>query len=56
MPKEESYYTCMKLYLLCYNSVSHPDKIISSSLQEYYSNNPERMKNIYNEIYTKFIG
>ena len=55
MPKEESYYTCMKLYLLCYNSVSHPDKIISSSLQEYYSNNPERMKNIYNEIYTKFI-
>ena len=56
MPKEESYYTCMRLYLLCYNSVNHPEKIISSSLNEYYSNNPERIKNIYNEIYTKFIA
>ncbi len=55
IPKTESYYTCLKLYLLCYNSVNHPEKIISYSLHDYYSNNPERIKNLYNEIYTKFI-
>jgi hypothetical protein len=55
IPKTESYYTCLKLYLLCYNSVNHPEKIISYCLHDYYSNNPEKIKNIYNEIYTKFI-
>ena len=54
-PKEESYYTCMKLYLLCYNSVNHPAPIVSSSLNDIYSNNSERIKQIYNDIFNKFI-
>ena len=55
MPKEESYYTCMKLYLLCFNSVNHPSVIVSSSLSEIYSNDREKIKKIFNDIYDRFI-
>ena len=55
MPKEESFYIFLKLYLLSFNSVTHSDKIICSSIDDYYSNNPEKIKNIYNEIYNTFI-
>ena len=54
-PKEESYYICLKLYILCVNSVNHPAAIISSSLGEYYSINSEEIKKIFNDIYTRFI-
>ena len=54
-PKEESYYTCLKLYLLCFYSVAHPQSIISSGSTDFYSVNKERMKILYNEIYNVFI-
>ena len=56
MPKEECYYTYLKLYLQCFNSVNHPTSIISSSVDEIYSINPETFKNIFHEAYNKFIS
>ena len=56
MPKEESYYTFLKLYLLSYNSVTLPKDIISSSQLGLYSNNDEKIKKIFNDIYDIFIS
>lgn len=54
-PKEDSYYTCLELFSLNINSVNHPSRIIFSPLNEIYSINPERIKNIYNNIYNNYI-
>ena len=55
IPKEESFYTCLKLYLQCVNSVNHPQQIITNSLYDFYSINSEKVKKIYTDIYNRFI-
>jgi hypothetical protein len=51
MPKEESYYTCLKLYLECINSVHHPQSIVTYSIHDFYSINKEKIQEIYDDIY-----
>ena len=55
MPKEESYYTCLKLYLECINSVHHPQSIVTYSIHDFYSINKEKIQEIYDDIYNRFI-
>ena len=55
MQKEESYYTCFKLYIDCINSVHHPIQIISYSIHDFYSINKEKIKELYDDICDRFI-
>ena len=54
-PKDNDYYIYLKLYLLSFNSVNHPSSIISTCNWNFYSINNEKIKNLFNEIYTIFI-
>ena len=53
--KEESYYTCFKLYIECINSVHHPIQIINYSIHDFYSINKEKIQELYNDICDRFI-
>ena len=55
IPKDDFYYIFFKLYLLCFNSVSHPSSLINTCTWNFYSINKEKIKNLFNEIYVIFI-
>ena len=55
IPKDNFYYKFLNLYLLSFNSVNHPPALITSCTFEFYSINREKIKSIFNEIYTIFI-
>ena len=54
-PKDNFYYKYLELYLLSFNSVNHPSILISTCNWNFYSINKEKIKTLFNEIYTIFI-
>ena len=56
MPKEESYYSYLNIYLQSFHSISHHEKYVSAFLYDFYSINQDRIKNIYNNIFDIFIS
>ena len=56
MPKDQFYYSFLKYYLLCFNSVNHPSSFITVCIWDFYSINKEKIKSLYNEIHNIFIS
>ena len=55
IPKDDFYYIFFKLYLLCFNSVGHPSSLITINIWDFYSINKEKIKKLFNEMYSIFI-
>ena len=54
-PKSDLYYKFLNIFLENYNSVNHPPSIISSCTLDFYSLNQEKLKKLYNDIFTIFV-